>query len=224
MKHLIIAPHPDDEVLGCGGVIAKRIARGEAVHVIYVVTSDSEQFSTAGFSSAGTRLHEMAAVSGLLGFTYELYYNDPSKHERLDSVPQRELIDRFQASLDEHRPDVVYIPAREDFDQDHRAIFDAAHTALRPHPREYRHFVPQVLVYEQPKMGWAPDPFHPNCFEDITAFLDKKLQALELHTSQLRKRPHTRSPENLTALAHLRGAQVGVLYAEAFLVLRDFRQ
>lgn len=222
MKHLIVAPHPDDEVLGCGGTISALRARGDEVTVVYVVVSDSHQHSEAGFSSAETRLAEIERVAKLLDFGHELWFEDERLHERLDTYPQRDLIDRFEQSFADYAPDTVYLPSRSDFDQDHRAIFDAAHTALRPHPADVRPFVRRVLVYEQPKIAWTPaSPFAPTAFVDVTDHLERKLAALALHESQLRREPNVRSPENVTALAHLRGAQIGVRYAEAFEVLRE---
>jgi len=199
MKALIISPHADDEVLGCGGFLAKH---GKDCFVYYVGIDEFHIISRED------RLEEVKKVAALFGFKWE--HNATTK---VNNYTEVELIDVFEKLVNRLKPDMVFIP-HPSYNQDHRAVFDAALIALRPHDKNF--FVKKVLVYEEPhSITWDVAPMNPNYFVEID--IDKKIAAYKLEKSQVRG---MRNPAMLRAIAELRGAHMNAPYAEAFQIMR----
>jgi len=217
-KILIISPHPDDEAIGCGGLIAKAKDAGSSVYVFYLAAGPCRQLVT-GNTDENTRLKEAKDAAKFGGFNHSFAYVG-NEFMRLDSLPSKELIDKIEDKIYELKPDIMCIPARNSYDQDHRAVFDACITALRPTPRKVRHFVKIVLGYEEPYIWTVALLEKPSLFLDISDCLDRKLKLLAQHKTQNRDDPFPRSKENLTRLAKLRGSEVGIPAAEAYIVHR----
>lgn len=219
---LVISPHADDEALACGGLMARLADRGVDTMVQFMAVDGFHHYGLDGKTTYGQRLDEIAAVAKLLGFSWEIAYGGQDLIEKLDTVPRRDLVDLFEKRIDELRPDLVLIPSGADYDQDHVATFHTAVAALRPiAPVFGKWLVPHVLVYESPKvMWWVDDIPRPEVFVDITDHLERKLEALAGYASQARPSPHIRSEESVTALACLRGKEIGVDHAEAYKLLR----
>lgn len=220
---LLLAPHADDEVLGCGGLLAALARRGADVHVVYASVDGSRHYGLAGTTTFAERVAEIEQVSRLLSFSWEIAYPDQGRMMELDALPRRELVDRYQSAMDERRPDLVLLPSGSDYDHDHVAVFSAGFAAARPVPEQFgKRLVPHVLAYEMTKIQWAADPlprstaYHVLTPED----LDAKQRAIALYATQARPSPHIRSPESVEALAVVRGAEVGARFAEAYQVLR----
>ncbi len=218
---VVITPHADDEVIGAGGLIASLSDSRARVFILYVVADTFHHYGFDGPAALDVRRAEIDRVAGILGFEYSIVYEGKDLIERLDTVPQRELVDTFEAIIEARKPGLLLLPHGDDYDQDHRAVFDAAFAAARPIPENCgKFFTRRVATYESPKLAWMESPFKPNLYRDITGHLDRKLEALRAYRSQLREPPHVRSPENVAALARLRGSEFGVHHAEAFHVLR----
>lgn len=200
---LIVSPHVDDEVLGCGGILDDR------THVLHMGLAEAQNHGHKVISKE-QRLEEFAKVIQLSGLHGHTLLDHP-----VNCYQEHKLISDIERVVNEMQPEVVYIP-HPSYNQDHRAVFDASLIALRPHDVNY--FVPKVLVYEQPHVFlWDPNPkfFKPTFFKEIDVNYKIKLyKALE---SQVR---NYRSPDTIEALARLRGQQCRVPYAEAFEVLR----
>jgi LmbE family N-acetylglucosaminyl deacetylase len=220
---LVISPHADDEVLGCAGLMAAQAELGAEVHVLYLAVDGMRHYGLAGATTYPQRLEEIEAVRGLLGFTFEIAYGDRGLTERLDTLPRRELVDLFEHALNERRPDLLLLPSFADYDQDHCAVFDAGFAAARPIAQQFgKWLVPNVLMYEMSKIQWASEPMpRSTAYCDISTYMGAKLEALRAYASQHRPSPHIRSEDSVTALATLRGAEIGVTHAEAFGVLRE---
>jgi len=219
---VVLAPHADDEVLGCGGLIAALSAAGSQVHVLFLSVDGMAHYGLAEPVTYQARVAEIDAVAAMLGFEYTIAYGDKQLNERLDTLPRRELVDLFQQYTDRIRPDLLLLPSGHDYDQDHLATFEAGFAAARPiGPQFGKWLAPHVLGYESPKIQWADRPLPPGtAYFDITGHLDVKLAALRAYRSQYRVVPHIRSEESVAALATLRGAAMGVRHAEAFEVHR----
>lgn len=219
---LLISPHADDEVLACGGLLARLGDQGAEVKVLYLAVDGFHHYGISGTTTFQERVKEIEAVADILLFGWEILYGDQDLIEKLDTVPKRDLVDRFERELNELQPDLVLIPSGADYDQDHLAAFETAVAALRPiAPVFGKWLVPHVLVYESPKvMWWSGDVPRPQSFVDITTVIDRKMEALAAYTTQARPSPHIRSEESVRALACLRGKEIGVDYAEAYGVLR----
>lgn len=214
---LVLAPHPDDEVLGAGGAIARWVREGHSVQVAVVTRGQPPLYPAE--VEARCRA-EAEAAHRCLGVTRTWYLDLPAAE--LDQVPHRELNGRLDDLLRSCAPDELYLPFLGDVHLDHRLVFQSALVAARPRRSGW----PRALyAYETlSESNWnAPcltPAFAPNHFVDISATLDTKLEAMALYRSQVQPAPHERSLAALRALAVLRGATVGVGAAEAFITLR----
>ena len=220
---LVIAPHADDDVLGCGGLMAKLSNRGGAeVHVVFMAVDGFHHYGLEGTTTFTQRREEIEAVAKLLNFSWEIFFPDEGLIERLDTVARRDLVDRFEGLYNARRPELLLLPSYVDYDQDHRRTFETAFAAARPiAPVFGKWLVPFVMAYEQTKLNFAwQDLSRPTAFVDISDCVDMKLEGVALYRSQLRPTPHVRSLEAVRALARIRGAEIGVDFAEAYQVLR----
>ncbi len=220
-RMLVIAPHPDDETYGCGGLIARTRALGGHVYVMVVSAGDLQHYDENRSHTAGaTRQEELAESMRVLGVDdYCVLFTDSHTHMRLDAMPRRDLLHEIERnsplSLDRLQPDIVVLPAVS-YNQDHEAIFRAGFTACRPGLPTVRPLAKVVLSCDAPQLCWNWEHFHPNLYVDISQFLEVKLRAHACHKSQDRPAPHHGSLENLERLARLRGAEISVDAAEAF--------
>jgi LmbE family N-acetylglucosaminyl deacetylase len=217
---LVIAPHPDDEILGYGGLIAKMRDMGGKVFIIIFAVGNVKQFG--GKSRSDKRIKEVEEVMKFMKIDgHEIIYVDDNIHLRLDLLPRKELIDIIERgskySITNTNPDIIAIPSLACQNQDHEAVFHASFTACRPRIKRGLNSAPVVLVYEQPDIFWTSSTrFSPNFYVDITPYLSTKLKALSFYSSQMRKEPNLRSINNVERMARLRGSEICVRAAEAF--------
>ncbi|WP_274629285.1 PIG-L deacetylase family protein [Arvimicrobium flavum] len=217
-RTLVIAPHPDDEALGAGGVIARLSNAGHDVYVAIVTTGREPEFSRADVA----RVHgEAETAHAILGVRRTLWLDLPAA--QLVDTPRQKLNAAVRETILNVRPDTVLLPYAGDVHIDHQLVFEAALVAVRPHQAEYPS---TVLAYETlSETNWnAPyltPSFQPNVYVDIRETLDRKIEAMKAYASQLRASPHERSVEALRALATLRGATVHRAAAEGFVLVRS---
>ena len=220
MKVLVVAAHPDDEVLGCGGTIAAHARRGDEVRVLLLAEGVTSRRAT-GARAALTRLHAAAAKANkLLGVQELILRKFPDN--RMDTVPLLDVVRAVEAAMEEFPPEVVYTHHAGDLNVDHRITNQAVNTACRPLPG---HTARTLLYFEvQSSTDWQPAvaaaPFAPDWYSDISATLPLKLKALRAYAAEMRLWPHARSLKSAEALAQVRGATVGVKAAEAFVLGR----
>jgi LmbE family N-acetylglucosaminyl deacetylase len=221
---LVVAAHPDDEVLGCGGTIARIARTGESVHIAILgegSTARAEQRAEAD-RSAISELDDAARRAGdTLGASGVSLHGLPDN--RFDTVDLLDLAKLVERLIDEVSPDTVYCQHGGDLNVDHQRTFQAVLTATRPVPG---HPVRNVYAFEvRSSTDWAFAQFAPafraTRFVDISTTIDSKVRALEAYNTEMRPFPHTRSTEAVRALAQTRGATVGVAAAEAFAVVRE---
>lgn len=220
---LILAAHPDDEVLGCGGTIAKLAAEGATIHVAFLADGVfSRMDDTKSLSDELTARRAAAQrACGILGVKSVSFDNFPDN--RMDTVALLDICKAVEALIAEHRPDTVFTHHAGDVNVDHRRLHEAAVTACRP---QHGHPVRTLLCFEVPSStewqlpGSAP-AFAPNWYVDISETLDRKLAAMDAYDAELRNWPHPRSRQGVEHLAHWRGATVGVDAAEAFMLGRQ---
>lgn len=223
---LVIAPHADDETIGCGGLIAKVKDRGGEVFVQVATVSDLAHYDGRdGVTFAHTRKEELAEAMRVLEVDdHEIIFDDSEWHLRLDAMPRRELVAAMEKgsrlAIDRLQPTMIALPAPS-FNQDHVAIYEAGITACRPHLAALKPFQRSVLVADSPQLAWSPHPFHPNVWVDITGpYLDRKLEAFSKHESQQRPGPSMGGIDALRVLALQRGREISVEAAEAYRALR----
>lgn len=218
MKVLVIAPHPDDEVLGCGGTIAKYVSQGDNVYVC-IITKGCEPLFTA--ESVAKVRSECIKADKSLGVKKTFFLDFPAA--MLENVPRYKLNDALVKVVQEVKPEVVYLPHRGDMQLDHKITVDAAMVALRP---KYAHVVKKIYAYETlSETGWdvpnVINEFIPNAYHDISGYLETKLTAMSMFTTQLAQFPKARSIEAIKVLAMYRGTTVNCMAAEAFSLIRE---
>lgn len=215
---LVIAPHPDDEVLGCGGAIARHTDCGDDVHIVAVTRADPAIYPD---DDEMAFREEVQAAHQLLGVASTTYLDFPAP--RLDTIAGYQLADAIAQVIRQLQPHTVYLPHYGDLHTDHQRVYQAVLVATRPVndcP------VRQLLCYETlSETEWSPpradSVFVPTVFIDIEPYLLLKLKAMSCYRSELKAFPHPRSLDALTALAKVRGATAGLAAAEAFAVVRQ---
>jgi LmbE family N-acetylglucosaminyl deacetylase len=216
-RTLVIAPHPDDEVLGAGGTMARLSDAGEAVFVAVVTVGRPPAYSA---ESVGVVRAEAKRAHDHLGVKKTFWLDQPAA--QLSETPVSTLNAAISDVVRELAPTTLLIPFLGDIHIDHQLVFHSAMVAARPNQSKYPEY---VLAYETlSETNWnaaylAP-AFVPNVFVDIGNHLSRKLGAMKMFTSQLREPPHERSLEALRALATLRGATIHRSAAEGFVLVR----
>ena len=215
---LVIAPHPDDEVLGVGGTIARLADAGVDVHVLIATRGQAPQFSDEQIQRVRG---EAKAAHAVLGVKDTIFLDHPAA--RLDQTAHADLNRSIGAVVRDLQPATMFLPFVGDIHLDHQLVFQSSLVAARPHGPVYPR---RLLCYETlSETNWnAPQVtpgFIPNLFVDIEATLDRKLEAMSAFGSQTYEPPHERSLNALRALATLRGATVHLHAAEAFMQMRQ---
>ena len=221
MRHkriLVIAPHMDDETLGCGGVILKHKDDGDKVWVVFVAHRIYSHYFDKKRNDV-EKGHALKAKS-ILGYDEAVFLD--LNDERLDACLQ-DIIAPLEKCIEDIKPQVVYLPFKGDNNQDHRAVFEASRVVIRPAATP---FIERVSLYETPSSTDQSPPlpeniFMPNYYVDIVKYIDKKIEAVSCYKTEKRNYHHPRSEEALKVLARKRGIEIGSECAEAFIMIRD---
>lgn len=218
MNVLVLAPHPDDEVLGCGGTISRHTAAGDSVYVMVATRGTPELYSDEAVDKVRA---EARRAHSLLGVVETRFFDFPAP--ALDTVPRYRLAGAVSDCIREFQPDVLYVPHHGDIHSDHFHLHQAGLVAARPLEGMP---VRRILAYETlSETEWAPPQmdavFYPTVFIDVSEFLQRKLEAMSCFESQVKEPPNARSLRNITALAHYRGATVACEAAEGFMLIRE---
>lgn len=218
MRTLVVAPHPDDEVLGPGGTLFRRKAEGAEVAWL-IVTEMSEEL---GWTPERVKLRENEIEQVTKEFGFDAVYKLGFPAAGLDRVGMSQLVSAVSTVFNEFKPEEIFVPHPSDIHSDHRIVFDvvASCTKWFRNPSVKRVLAYETLSETDSSLG-AERTFHPNVFVDISQYLDDKLRVLDLYSSELEEFPFPRSHHALRALASLRGAASGYLAAEAFELLRE---
>lgn len=216
---LVVAPHPDDETLGCGGALLRHRDLNDRIFWL-TLTSLSESHGWA-VEVVERRAREIIQVEAMYGFTQSFHLGFPTTC--LDSIPVRELVGAISKVISDVKPGVIYLPNRTDIHTDHQVAFKAAIGCTK----NFRvPFIKRVLMYEVlSETNFSPAladmAFVPNVFMDITPFMGKKLDIMQVYASEVMKPCQPRGLEAMTSLASLRGCRIGVKYAEAFTLIQE---
>jgi LmbE family N-acetylglucosaminyl deacetylase len=218
---LAVAPHPDDETLGCGGTLLRHRAEGDDVHwMVATAMTTSGGYSDDHIS---TRDAEIEAVGAHYGFAGTHLLKFPAA--QLDTVPRQELVEEIANVLARVVPDVVYLPNPGDVHGDHAAVFEACANCLKwtKAPSVQRVQVYETLSETELAISGHRGTWRPTAYVEITEYLDRKIAAMSLYASEFGSFPFPRSEEAIRALAAFRGVGSGFAAAEAFQILLDRR-
>ncbi len=215
---LVVAAHADDEALGCGGTLAKHVAQGDTVHVVFVADGVTARENAAPADLLG-RQQATENATRTLGISTVACLNLPDN--RLDSLPLLDVVQPLEAIIRKLAPQIIYTHHYGDLNVDHRIVHQAVMTACRPMPGSP---VREILAFEViSSTEWSSQglaPFLPNVFVDISAELEVKMLALEAYRQEMRDPPHSRSLEHVRCLAQHHGFSTGSAAAEAFMAMR----
>ena len=219
---LIIAAHPDDELLGSAGTLMYLISKGYKVKIIFLCDGESSRNINQKTikSLINQRKKQAIKVSKLCKFNEPVFANFPDN--KLDTIPLLEIIKFIEREIKKFKPSILITHNENDLNIDHRLTFKAVITATRPSTKT---FVKSIYCFETPSstennFSKIKTSFNPNIYFDITKFMSEKLKILKIYKNELRKYPHSRSLESIKVLAKYRGTQIGTHYAEAFYLVR----
>lgn len=227
-KVLVVAAHPDDEILGCGATIAKHIEQGHEVKVLIVATGASSRIEDEREAQKNIKELEIEAkkANKAVGVSEENIIFGNFKDQMLETYPRLELNKYLKNLVNEFKPDIIYTHHEGDYNLDHKVLFEAVLYASRPYLGEW---VPSEVysfeILSSTEWGWqAKDVFKPVVFEVLEKkHLEMKLQAMKEYKSEIHEAPHPRSAEAIDTLAKKRGYEVSKIYAEAFELIRSIR-
>jgi len=218
-KVLVVAVHPDDETLGCGGTLLKHKAKGDELYWLIATDALKELGPQSSVIKQGKR--EIGQVSKSYGFKGVYEMSLPVKE--VDMIPVSQLVEKIAKVIQEVRPEVIYLPFHADVHSDHRYFFQAIFSCLKTFRSPY---IKTVLMMETiSETEFAPaltgNAFIPNYFVDISDYFNAKLKIMSIYKDEIQKHPFPRSEENIKALAIFRGAMANCKFAESFMLLKE---
>jgi len=234
MKILVIAAHPDDEVLGMGGTISKYCKNGDKVKIVimatgifarrssnfvnnkeYKISNKTEKQMVKQIKEIRKHAKQSAKIMGVTDIDF---FDFPDNE--MDKIPLLEVVKTIEKIIHDFKPNIVYTHSKYDVNIDHRILYDATLVATRPVPGSK---IKQVLSFEIPSSTewYFPSQFSPNIFEDISKELPKKKNALKAYKTEIRKFPHPRSSDALEIIAKKWGTVCGFKAAEANTLIRQ---
>ena len=220
-KVLVVAIHPDDETLGCGGTLLKHKESGDEIHWLIATEMTVEH----GFkeSVVRKRKEEIQKVNRLYNFDSINRLGFPTT--KIDNNDTSFLVNKISKIFNQIKPDTVYLPFKSDVHSDHRCFFNAAFSCTKSfrYPFIKRVYMMETLSETEFAPSTKEDSFIPNIFIDISDYIDKKIDIMKVFESEIGDHPFPRSVRNIKALATFRGASSNCNYAESFMLLKEIR-
>lgn len=218
-KVLVVAVHPDDETLGCGGTLLKHKANGDEIHWLLCTAMHEKE----GFSKdiVQKRTSEIDKVAKLYNFDGVHQLNLPAM--KIDECSMSSLVSKISSIVRIVQPNTIYLPFKSDVHSDHRVIFEAVYSCTKTfrYPTIKKILMMETLSETEFSPSTKEDAFVPNCFVDISDFIEKKVQIIRCYESEIFDHPFPRSEKGIRALALIRGATAGCEYGESFMILKE---
>ncbi len=222
-KILVVAAHPDDELLGVGGTVRRLSDEGNEVYALIMaegITSRSDKREESDFNELDALKEDSRKACETVGYKDVEFCGLPDN--RMDSLDLLDVIKKLTPYIEKYSPEIIFTHHHGDLNIDHRITNEAVLTCTRPMLGEK---VRKIYAFETPSSTeWNynyTEPFTPNVYYDITQTVDFKIKGMDCYKSERREYPHPRSGEALEALAKMRGSQCGFEKAEAFMLLRE---
>ncbi len=217
MKVMVISPHPDDETLGAGGSILKLRDLGNELYWLNI--TDARTGGGYNYEFIKKRKVQIDDIRNCYGFNEFINLKFPPAD--LNDCIKGELIQSIGNAFDQIKPDCIILPDYNDAHSDHKYVFEASYACSKIFRRGYIKRILTMEIISETNFGMPHDTFKPNLYIDITEYFDKKIDALKIYDTELGNPPFPRSIEALKAQATIRGTEAGVLYAEAFRVIKE---
>jgi LmbE family N-acetylglucosaminyl deacetylase len=215
-KILAVSPHPDDETLGGGGTLIRAIREEHEVYWLNITTAKGNaKFSNSVIEK---REYQLRAIENFYKFVGVYHLNMPTTE--LEKVDSATAIDMIANVFKEVKPETVILPDYNDAHSDHKYVFDWCYACTKVFRFPSIKQVMTMEIISETDFGRPVNPFVPNCFVDISDYIEDKIEALKIYDTELGIHPFPRSVENVKALATVRGATAGVRYAEAFRIIK----
>ncbi|RDH81542.1 MAG: GlcNAc-PI de-N-acetylase [endosymbiont of Galathealinum brachiosum] len=216
-KVLVLAVHPDDETLGCGGALLKHKLEGDNIHWLICTSLNATD------ENYDKREEEISKVSKEYGFSST--HNLRLDTMRVDEYSVSDLVGKISEVIQKIQPTIIYLPFKSDVHSDHRAIFSAAYSCTKSfrYPYIKKIYMMETLSETEFSPSTKEDAYIPNVFVDITDHIEKKLEIMKLYEGEVGEHPFPRSIRGLKALSTLRGSTAGCEYAESFVLLKEIR-
>ena len=213
-KVLVIAVHSDDETLGCGGTLLKHKANGDEIH--WLIATEMEESKNTSQRNA-----EIDQVEEL--YDFDSVHRLGLSTTKIDEYSMSELITKISSVVNKVKPNIIYLPFKGDVHSDHKYIFDAAYSCTKSfrYPFIKKIYMMETLSETEYSVSTKEDSFVPNVFIDISEYMGKKIELMNIYESEIGKHPFPRSERNIRALATFRGATSGCNYAESFVLLKE---
>ena len=213
-KVLVVAVHPDDETLGCGGALLKHKANGDEIH--WLIATEMEESKNTSQRNA-----EIDQVEEL--YDFDSVHRLGLSTTKIDEYSMSELITKISSVVNKVKPNIIYLPFKGDVHSDHKYIFDAAYSCTKSfrYPFVKKIYLMETLSETEFSVSTQGDSFVPNVFVDISDYIDRKIEAMKIYESEIGDHPFPRSERNIRALATYRGATSGCDYAESFMLLKE---
>lgn len=220
---LVVAAHPDDEILGCGATLIKYKKQGYKVKIVFLSDGETSRNLEGFKSEKKIQMREKQAnkVSSSCNFDKPEFLRMPDN--RLDSIPLLKIVQLIEKKIKLFKPTLIFTHFENDLNIDHQIAYKAVITAARP---KSKCFVKNILCFETPSSTEFAITrnnkkiFNPNFYVDVRKTFKKKMQVLKYYKSEIKKKPHARSFDGIKNLSKYRGNQVGIELAEAFLIVR----
>jgi len=220
-KVLVVAVHPDDETLGCGGTLLKHKDNGDEIH--WLIATDIRESEGYDNQTVKTREDEIIKVERLFDFNSVNRLGLPTT--KIDEYSMGELISKISSVFNKVKPNIIYLPFKGDVHSDHKYIFDAAYSCSKSfrYPFIKKIYMMEVLSETEFSVSTKEDSFIPNVFVDISNYMDRKIETMKIYESEMDIHPFPRSERNIRALATYRGAASNCNYAESFMLLKEIK-
>jgi len=214
-KVLVIAVHPDDETLGCGGTLFKHKKNGDSIHWLICTQTDPK--------GDFFKKREQEIAEATKKYAFDTVNNLALETTKVDEYTMSELIKKISKVIREIQPSILYLPFKGDVHSDHRKIFEAAYSCTKSfrYPCIKKIYMMETLSETEFAPSTNEDSFIPNTFVDISESFEKKIEVMKVFKSEIAEHPFPRSIRNIEALATLRGATAGCEYAESFVLLKE---
>lgn len=220
-KVLVLAVHPDDETLGCGGTLLKHKSMGDEIN--WLLCTEVNTHNGFTHDQVIKKSEQIQKVQSK--YNFDNTFNLELSTMKVDGYSMSELICLISKVMKEVQPNIIYLPFKADVHSDHRKLFEAAYSCTKVfrYPYIKKIYMMETLSETEFSVSMPASVFIPNVFVDISEFLEEKLEIMKIYENEIAEHPFPRSLKNIKALATFRGSTAGCEYAESFMLLKEIQ-